>query len=282
MISTKDAPLEVSPKALNGISGDVTISVFLRSVTDDIVDISFLRKTLVSRHLIGEDTAVISNELLDNRHQGNGLGVFHLHGTDITLTDHHTEDGSLGLGAAALGILRFLGFVLVGLTATKVHLIHFHLAFKDGSIVLMVESTDLMENIPSGLLRDVDITAQLRRGNTLLVRRDEIHRNEPLAEGYLGVFKDGSHKDGEVRLAVTAMETTIGTAYAMVLTAERTYDILLVPTGFKDGLAAFLLGREVIGQFEDRVESSEINHKAQVSRLLYYLYLNLGLFLQKV
>lgn len=282
MISAKDAPLEVSPKALNGISGDVTISVFLRSVTDDIVDISFLRKTLVSRQLIGEYTAIIGNELLDDGHQGNGLGILHPHGTDITLTGHHTEDRGLGLGGTTLRILCPLGFVLVGLTATKVHLINLHLTVKDGRIVLMVEGTNLMEDIPSGLLRDMNITAQLRRGNTFLVRGNEIHRNEPLAEGYLGILEDGSDQDREMGLAMTAMETTIGSDGAMVLTAERANNILLVPTGLKDGLTAFLLGGEVIGEFEDRVESSEVNHKAQVSRFLYYLYLNLGLFLQKV
>lgn len=271
MISTKDAPLEVGPKALNGIGGHITHGILLHPVTDNIVDITFLRKTVVGREFIGENPTVISNELLDNRHKGNGLGVLYLHGTDITLTGHHTEDRGLGLGATALSVLGFLAFVLVGFTATKIHLIALHFAIKGGSVILLVEGTNLMENVPSGLLRDIDVRSQLNGGDTLLVARDKVHRNEPLAEGNLRVLKDSSHKHGEIGLAVTAMETAIGSNGAMVLTAERADNIFLLPTGFVDGLTAFLLGGEVIGQFKDAIEASEVNHKTQVSRCFYII-----------
>ena len=79
---------------------------------------------------------------------------------------------------------------------------------------------------------------------------------------YIGIRNNA---DG---LAVTAMEPSIGTANSMMMTAEGANHILLVPTRFEDGLAALFLGGEVVGQFEDGVESAEVNHKAQVSRFL--------------
>lgn len=264
MVSAEDRPLEMSPEALNGIGSHITDGILAHPVTDNIVDVSFLRKTLVGRKFIGKYRRIISNELLDDGHKGNGLGVLHLQRTDTALTGHHTEDWGLGLGGASLRVLRFLGFVFVGLTATKVHFIHFHLAVKDRGIILGIEGTDLMENEPSGLLRDTNITAQLHRGNALLVAADEIHRNEPLAEGNLGVLKDGSDKDGEIRLAMGAMEATIGTGGAMVLTAERANHIGLLPTGLKDSLAAFGFRIKVIGKVKDVVEAAEVNHKSQV------------------
>ena len=98
--------------------------------------------------------------------------------------------------------------------------------------------------------------------------RDKIHGDEPLAKGNLRILEDSTHKDGEIGLAVIAMEPTIGAAHAMMMTAEGANHTLLVPTRFEDGLAALFLGGEVVCQFEDGVESAEVNHKAQVSRFL--------------
>ena len=63
---------------------------------------------------------------------------------------------------------------------------------------------------------------------------------------------------------MAAMVTTIGAARTMMLTAERADDIMLVPTRFKDGLAAFGLRVEVGGKFVDAIETAEVNHKSQV------------------
>ena len=121
-----------------------------------------------------------------------------------------------------------------------------------------------MQNVPSGLLRDMDIGSQLNGRDALLMARNEIHRNEPLAKGNLRVLKDSSNEDGEIGLAMIAMETAIGAAHAMMLTAEGADNIVLLPTRFVDGLAALVLGGEVIGKVKDIVEASEVNHKSQV------------------
>ena len=127
------------PKTFNGVGGNITLHIFLHPVTDDIVNVPILRKTVVSGHFIGKHLTVVSNELLDDRHKGNDLGVLHLKGLHAALAGYHTEDGCLGLGGTALRLLRLLGLVLVGLTATKIHFIQLHLAVKGGGVVLCIE-----------------------------------------------------------------------------------------------------------------------------------------------
>ena len=92
---------------------------------------------------------------------------------------------------------------------------------------------------------------------------DKVHCKKPLDKWNLGVLKDSSNGNGEVRLAVVAMETSVSTAYAMVLSAERANSVILVPTGLEDSLAALVLGVEVRGEFVYAVELAEVNHKSQ-------------------
>ena len=80
---------------------------------------------------------------------------------------------------------------------------------------------------------------------------------------------------------MAAMVTTISTAYTMVLTTERANDIMFIPTRFKDCLAAFSLRVEVGGKFVDAIETAEVNHKSQILRFLYYIYLELGRLFHK-
>ena len=61
-----------------------------------------------------------------------------------------------------------------------------------------------MQNEPSGFLRHINVAAQLNRGNALLVARDKVHSNEPLAKRNLGIFKDSTDSYGEVLTAVWA------------------------------------------------------------------------------
>lgn len=174
----------------------------------------------------------------------------------------HTEYGSLRLGSA-LSAPGFLRFVLVGFTSTKVHFVTLHNTRKDNIIVLFEESTHLMQNEPSGFLRYGDIRSQLNGGNAFLVAGDKIHGEKPLHKRNLGILEDSTYGNGEVRLAVAAMESSVSTADAMVLPAERTYNVILVPTGLKDSLATLVLGVEVRSEFVYAVELAEVNHKSQ-------------------
>ena len=67
---------------------------------------------------------------------------------------HHSEDRGLGLGASALCVGRFLGFVLVLLPAAEVHFIQLNLSSQCRSIVLTEQCADLVQNEPRGLLSD--------------------------------------------------------------------------------------------------------------------------------
>ena len=56
------------------------------------------------------------------------------------------------------------------------------------------------------------------------------------------------------------MESTVSTAYAMMLTAERTDNIDLIPTGFKDSLTALFFSIEVWGEIKYAIEMTKVNH----------------------
>ena len=117
-----------------------------------------------------------------------------------------------------------------------------------------------MENEPRSLLRNGNVRSQLNGGNDLLVATDKVHSKEPLAEGNLRVLKDSFDRDGEDRLAVVAVESSVGTAHAVVVSAVGANHIVLVPTGLNDSLTALVLGGEVVRQFKYGVETGEINH----------------------
>ena len=107
----------------------------------------------------------------------------------------------------------------------------------------------------------MDVRSQLNGGNALLVAGNEVHGDEPLAKGNLRVLEDGSDGDGEVRLAMVAVESSVGTAHTVMMSAEGADNILLVPTGLEDCPAAFVLGVEVLGEFEYGIEARKVNHK---------------------
>ena len=110
----------------------------------------------------------------------------------------------------------------------------------------------------------MDVGCQLNGRDSLLVAGDEIHRNEPLAEGNLRVLEDSPDKNGEIRLAVGAMEPPVGAGNAMVLAAERANHIILLPTGLKYSLTASFFGIEVRGKFINAIEMTKVYHKSQV------------------
>ena len=260
MVRTENTTLEMGPETLNGIGGDTTLGVFLDTVADYSVDIAFACETIIGGQFVREHVGIVGNELLDNRHKGLCLGVLNFNGTYGSFTFHHTENRRLSLGATSLSLFRFLGFVLVRLTATKVHFVHFHLAGKGGGIVLLIQGANLVENEPSGFLRDVNVTAELVGRNALLVATDKVHCHKPLNQGNLGVLKDSSDKHREIPLAVVATVAAVGTFYAMVAATVRTYNVTLFPTGIADSTKATFLGVEVFSEFKNRVKVRKVNH----------------------
>lgn len=120
-----------------------------------------------------------------------------------------------------------------------------------------------MQNEPSGFLRHGNIRSKLYGRDTFLVAGDKVHSEKPLDKRNLCVFEDSTNGNGEISLAVAAMESSVSTADAMVLSAERTDNVILVPTGLEDSLAALVLGVEVRSEFVYAIELAEVNHKSQ-------------------
>lgn len=112
--------------------------------------------------------------------------------------------------------------------------------------------------------------------------RDKVHGEEPLGKRNLGILEDSAYGDGEIRLALAAMKSAVSTAGAVVLPAERADDVILVPTGLKDSLAAPVLGVEVRCEFVYAIELSEVNHKSQDYCSSYIYTIILGLSFIKI
>ena len=287
----------MSPKAFNAVRGVATNGELLLAVTDE--DVVVLRtESVVGGQFVRDNRTALGNEMLNDGNEGGSLGVSHLFrhlvgvrlllnlaslGVHIFRLPHHrhTEDGSLRLGATPLSLLRLLALVLVGFPTAEVHFVALHHTRK-GDILLCEQGANLVENEPRRLLRNGNVRSQLNGRNALLVATDEVHSEEPLAKRNLRVLKDGSDGDGEVRLAVTAMEPSVSTAHAMVVSAMGANHIFLVPTGLKDSLTALFLGGEVSGEFKYGVEAVEVNHNPKFLVIITIIYLKLRFLFQIV
>lgn len=145
MADAENTALEMRPEPLNAVGGYVAVGELLRPVVDDGVDVALACKTIV---LICKDAGVISHELHNDGLERLGLCVLNVECDHVAVSFGHTEDGALGLQGASLRMLHLLGLVFVGLTATKVHLIHLHVAHEGLLIVLSVEGAYLLLDVP--------------------------------------------------------------------------------------------------------------------------------------
>ena len=244
MVDAEDAALEMSPETLNGVGGDVTIGILLNLVVDDAVDVAFVGKATVGAVLIREDVRALGNELHDDGLQRLRLGVFHVHGNHVSVSFRHTEYRALRLKRATLRMFCLLAFVLVGFTSTEIHFVAFNVAEKSLCVVLPVQHTNLLLHEPRGLLRNVDVTAELYGGYALLVAADEVHCHEPLAQSNLRIFKDCPYGYGEFVLAALALETSVLALDAMCAAAVGAYDNV-APALFLEEFLALVLGVKV-------------------------------------
>ena len=89
--------------------------------------------------------------------------------------------------------------------------------------------------------------------------RNEVHGNEPLLQGEVGILEDGTDEAGEVMLALIATETVISALYTMMFAAFRA-DHIITPTSLGKGLLTDFLVVEVLNDCDDGVELIEINH----------------------
>ena len=97
---------------------------------------------------------MLNTELFDDGQQGFTPCVLHLYGMSQSIPLNHSENWGLGLGASALCVGHFLGFVLVLLPTAEIHFIQFNLSSQCRRIVLMEQCSHFMQNEPCGLLRD--------------------------------------------------------------------------------------------------------------------------------
>ena len=237
MVVSEHHTLEMSPETFNGVGSNSVLGELLLAVMEDSVLVSFLGKPCVGREFVREDIGIVCHKLLDNWHKGGCLRVGNNDSPRLSLPCYHTEDGSLRFGGTPLSLLRLLGFVLVRLPAAKVHLIHLHLSFKGGVIVLVEEGTHLVQNVPRGLLRHLNVPCQLMRGNALLVAADKVHCHKPLLQRQFRILKDGSHKTGKPLVTLGTLE--------LIVAIPADIDMGATAMGADNDLTPTLLGYEI-------------------------------------
>lgn len=141
--------------------------------------------------------------------------------------------------------------------STNVHLVTLNLTDKCLCIVLSVQFANLLQHIPSGSLTYFDITAQLTRGNTLLVRGNEIHGNEPLHKREVAVFKYCADSAREIAFALIATELSVLACGTVMLSTIRTNEVLVLtdtPSCFHECLSASVFVIEVHRNCDKAVE----------------------------
>lgn len=196
-------------------------------MTHDCVGVFGGVNAVVSTKFIGDDKATLSHVFLDDRNEGASTCVSHLahinEGMSLLLnftrlkvygfilSNHrHTEDRLFNLDGAVLSLRSLLGFVLVGFPTTKVHFIALNSTPQAHHIMLCIKGANLMKDEPSSFLCNRNVGSQLNRRDTLLVGGDKVHSHKPLGKANLSIFKDSTHEDGEVRLAMSTMVASIG------------------------------------------------------------------------
>lgn len=71
-----------------------------------------------------------------------------------------------------------------------IDLIALHSTLKGFRIALRIKQADFLQHVPCACLGDVEVTAQLMGGNTLLMAADKVHGHEPLDKRQLGILED--------------------------------------------------------------------------------------------
>ena len=147
---------------------------------------------------------------------------------------------------------EFLALVLVGFLAANIHLVDLDEAPQDGRIV-PAGFAEPLKHEPRGLLRDPNLLRQLKAGNALPGRDQQIHGVEPLVQRDMAALEDGRGADGEVRL----------TGVAAVAAALARGDPLGLVAGWTDGSVRPPLGLHVdprglrIGEHLEKLERGD-------------------------
>jgi hypothetical protein len=123
---------------------------------------------------------------------------------------------------AALRSWRFLIGVFVLFFATYKRCIAFNGAFQRRIERFGARGVpNAMENVPSGLLRYLQVFCHRGAGDSLRMVADHPHCHEPFAERQFGVVKDGSDFDRKPLAAITAFESLAIRKVIDTVSAER-------------------------------------------------------------
>ena len=201
VVNPMQAALHDRPHALDGVRVNAVADVFARAVVDTLMGVEQPVEPEVSAMLVRVERGARLDVAVNGAVKRVGGRVRDDPGLRPTALLAHPQHGSLADRAAPS--VELLALVLVGFLAANIHLVDFDEPAQDGRVIA-AGFAEPLKHEPRGLLRDPDLLRQLKAGNALSGRHQQIHGVEPLVQRDMAALEDGRGADGEVRLAGVA------------------------------------------------------------------------------
>lgn len=189
-----NSALEKSKERLSRVGVGVSPHIFALAVVYNLVaTLELFSDPGIGFPLVGHDRGVFLHEFPDRSLEGLRVDALNHSGLHLARAGYQGHHGGFALRAAPTDSLA-------GLPA-DVRLVYLNLPGEgaaEGRVFHGV--TDTVAHEPSRLVGELEAPVDLVSRDPLLRGRHEVDRGEPLGEGDVGAFKDGSHGDSE-RLA---------------------------------------------------------------------------------
>jgi hypothetical protein len=124
---------------------------------------------------------------------------------NFAATLHHSKSDSLILSARSGNDLPPPGAVHVPRFATNERFVNFHFSGQLRSGLVLHRLSNPMQQEPSRLLSDSQITGHLAGANAILAVRNHPHRHQPLIQWDRRLIQNGSYLDGELLAAICSL-----------------------------------------------------------------------------
>jgi hypothetical protein len=187
------ATLHQGPEAFDGLSMDGAANVLAASMVYDAMG-KFTPKMFVTNPFIrAEQAHFVEDAFADESFEGGRANIRNDASDDVALAPHGI--GNDGLAGTAGPAFTAAPLVLVPVRgeATDESLIYFNNAHKLVELLVSQSSADAVAHVPSGAVRaKTHHAVDFEGGNSFLAGQHEADDAEPLAQGLVGVFKNGA------------------------------------------------------------------------------------------
>lgn len=201
MPRSDDAALQERKCGLDGIGVNVgsDANIFLRAVVDGFMP-RLADRLAIGAVFVGHDYVnVFGDIVLNELRQRATLGVFRVEETHRAAALTNAENNLL----IAVSETRLAMTLLM---STNIGFVHFDSTVQQGPLRLDHGATDAVAEIPCCLVTDSDSALHLVRRESLASLTEQMCGDEPLEQRQMGVVEDRASGDGELVIAVLAVE----------------------------------------------------------------------------